>query len=332
MGYNSRGGGGLQGGRGSKRSSQSHSDNRQRKSPPTRLNLHEENYRVHNPRRRYDYGKQADDSPYELDATTDVHGDISMEPPVTAVQDRRMLTRAATKALFQKGAEAWQTLLRPLTNQNPLPVEVATYLTKHFSTPTSHRPAQLRFHGLTIADYARFRDETSCFVCAALCDKIVTKRAEHAVLRPRTPALRIMTAIPPRLGEFLFACPKLTILIDEVNVACSNKDAQHLKNTLIRPDEANSNQAQFLTDLQQELRRTSPANDEGLLLQSLDTLTLAGWLSAKPVIFDYLKLIRDWSEPTTEEKSAQLKKMTDDVSDNLRRLCALMDFETLLRR
>lgn len=260
-----------------------------------------------------------------------VDEDEPMETPRTAVSE--VFHRHALRSIKNKNpSESWQFLLEPITSKKPLPYVLTTALNEHFDTPDGHRPAQLKLQGLTIADYARFRDETSCFVCAALCDKIVTKRAEQAVLTPRTPAPRYISTISPAMADFLHNCENLAKLISQINIACYNKSADHLKNIFIRPDEAVGENLEFLGLLQQELKRTCPADNEGLLIQSVNSLTLAGWLSAAPVVLDYLRLIRDWVKPTTERKSAQLKKMTDDVSDALRRFYTLMELEALLRR
>lgn len=131
---------------------------------------------------------------------------------------------------------------------------------------------------------------------------------------PQDPAPRYLTVLSSNMSDFLHSCPSIATLLIQVNAACDNKDASALKNALIRPDEAAGDHVKFLALLQQELKRTSPANDEALLTQSIENLTLGGWLSAKPVVFDYLRLIRDWVWPTTEHKLIQLKRMIEDVS------------------
>ena len=106
----------------------------------------------------------------------------------------------------------------------------------------------------------------------------------------------------------------------EITTACHKKDAAHLQRFLARPDQVSAEYGKFLEDLQRELQKTSPANNEGPLLETLNTLSLAGWLTAKPVVFAYCKLIRDWVKEETPQKMADLKKMIEDVSN----FCALV--------
>ena len=238
------------------------------------------------------------------------------------------ITRAALRAAKTEGwSLAWRKMLAPLLARNPLPFEYERLLDEHFKTPYEHRPSVLKFHGLEISDYARYRDETHCFVCAALCDQILTKQATGmASLTARDN--RFVTGITAAMSDFLHGCPALAQLLVEINLACNDQDAWHFKTALIIPspdvDGMKAEQRQFLATLQQELQRTCPAQDETLLLQSLDTLTLAGWLSAKPVVLDYLRLVRDWVTPTTKQQIPGLQKLTDDVSRGVDKLYTLM--------
>lgn len=270
----------------------------------------------------HDYDNSTSFSFSKRNGSSDDDGDLPMETPAGAVTPA--LRRYALRSQKEYGSStAWRKMLGPLTAKDPLPYEYERLLDVHFNTPYELRPAALRFGALEISDYARYRDETNCFVCAALCEKILKKRAEYATLTSKTPSPRYI-AISPNMSEFLHNCPSLAKLIGEINVACYNKDASHLRRSLLRPDEAEGDHAEFLASLQEELRRTCPAEDEALLLQSLDTLTLAGWLSAKPVVLQYLRLIRSWTQPTSQEQLAGLKKMIEDVSQDLERFYSAM--------
>jgi hypothetical protein len=264
-------------------------------------------------------------------------GDISLvsppaaETPGTAGEDRQMVTRVAAKAVDRKGkGSAWETLLRPLTDWNPLPLEIEAFLTKHFSTPVAHRPANLSFKGVQIRNYTEYRDATSCFVCAALCDEIILKTAEQAhYLRPQTPAIRYASNIT---REMLSRNPQLTRFLDYVNQACVQQNPEGLRSFLVVPGQAIGDMATLLTFLQHELKATCPRHNDGLLVASVKELPLAGWVSAELVVLDYLRLVRDWTDPTTDVQKGQLKRMVDDVSKKLDALYLLMCLDNFSHR
>lgn len=255
----------------------------------------------------------------------------SAETPATAVEDRQMINRVAAKAVDRKGkGSAWETLLRPLTYSNPLPVEIEAFLTKHFSTEVAHRPANLSFKGVQIRNYTDYRDTTSCFVCAALCDEIINKTAEQAhYLRPQTPAIRYPSNMT---REMLSRNPRLTSFLDHVSQACLQQDPQGLRSFLAVPSEAEGDTTTLLGFLQHELKATVPRHNDGLLVASVKELPLAGWVSAELVVLDYLRLIRDWTDPTTDVQKEQLKRMVDDVSKKLDALYLLMCLDNFSRR
>ena len=274
----------------------------------------------------------------DVPARTSSDGDMLMDTPNTGTT--LVVKRYALRSQKEEGpGTAWRRMLEPLTAKHPLPLEYQRLLDQHFGTVYEHRPSQLKFRGLEISDYARYRDETNCFVCAALADLIVTKQAEKALKGPVTPqSVRFVTGITPAMGELVSNCPQLAKLIGAINIACNNQDGRTLTRLLIRPDaredtpDTPANErtgmtqehSEFLSALQQELKTICPGSDEGLLHQSLATLTMAGWLSAKPVVTDYLRLIRDWVKPVGKQQVAQLKKMTDDVSEDVDKFCALL--------
>jgi hypothetical protein len=116
----------------------------------------------------------------DVPARTSSDGDTLMDTPNTATT--LVVRRYALRSQKEEGPEtAWRRMLEPLTAKHPLPLEYQRLLDQHFGTVYEHRPSQLKFRGLEIGDYARYRDETNCFVCAALADLIVTRQAEKAL-------------------------------------------------------------------------------------------------------------------------------------------------------
>ena len=264
-------------------------------------------------------------------------GDISLlSPPPdtgTTVNDRRMITHAAAKAVNQKGPHAWETLLRPLTSSMPLPVEISAVLTKHFDTPPGHRPADLSFKGIQIRNYAQYRDTTSCFVCAALCNEIIYKTAEQVhYLRPQTPALRYTSNITLDMTAFLNRNPKLAEFLTHVQAACANKDPEALKILFPDPERLTGEQAAHFDILRQELTATYLGKNEALLLACIKELPLAGWISAQVVVHDYLRLLRDSTNPMTEARRANYKKLVDDVGAKINALFLLRSLDICLHR
>jgi hypothetical protein len=257
----------------------------------------------------------------------------SAQTPGTSVEDRKIINGAAAKAWGRRGkAAAWETLLRPLTHKNPLPVEVSDYLFKHFSA--SHKPSKLLFNGIHMEDHERHRNSTSCFVCAALCDQIIRNSADQStrVLRSQTSAARYSPVISDeRMASFLHASPVLHQFLSFVNTACYNRDSDSLRQILIIPDPAAGDvEKNFLNSLQKELKLACPKdseNNEKLLMTALNNVSTAGWVSAQPVVLDYLKLIRDWTWPSAGEQEAQLRRLIDDVSEQHTNFCMLMNLD-----
>lgn len=125
------------------------------------------------------------------------------------------------------------------------------------------------------------------------------------------------------LGNFVHNSPKLGEFLEGLKKAYVEKDADILQLALVSPDRANdfTNHYKFLLELRKELQSNCPTKYEAGLDQSLDMLPLVGWVTIKPVVLSYLRLIRDWvEEDARAQQINSLKKVMEDVS----KLCTLV--------
>jgi hypothetical protein len=265
-------------------------------------------------------GVAADDVEFVDDG--DVVVDVG-DTPGTSAADRLKINNVAAKAWHRNGKEnAWRTLLRPLTANNPLPVEIATYLTRHFAPNEQDKPSEFeKFHGITITDYASHRDRTSCFVCAALCDQILRDKSPaiqaRRVLRSHsqnslTRHIPIMTA---DVQTFVQQTPNLLDLLKSIDTACRLRDAGSLTELLVLPlrlSQGGEGWDKFLA-MRTELQQTCPDGNEEVLIATLKNLATSGWVSILPMVLTHLRCIRDCVWNNDYEKK-ELQKYLEDVS------------------
>lgn len=130
--------------------------------------------------------------------------------------------------------------------------------------------------------------------------------------------------------NFVHKTPTLGRLLNGVEEACRARNPDALRGTLLMPHEVKGDeQQQFFRLLQQELRATCPEGSEGMLHKALQHASISGWVSILPVMMDYLRFIRDWTKPENDYQDRQLKKLTDDVSDEQIRFYLLMSLDIL---